>query len=113
MPGEAVASAPIRLPGHQAEFMKLTQDQYDKLTKFVEQKWQKPYQCPYCRSNNWNITHEVYQLTEFSGGNLVLGGPVVPLAPVTCNNCGHTVLLNALVAGVVDQKKEEVKKDAD
>jgi hypothetical protein len=49
-------------------------------------------------------------MTEFTQAGLVLGGPVVPLAPVTCNNCGNTVLLNALMAGVVTtpEKKEEV-----
>jgi hypothetical protein len=92
--------------------MKLTPEQHEKLTKFVGAKWRPPFTCPYCQTNNWNITHEVFQLTEFSTGGLVIGGPVVPLAPVTCNNCGHTVLLNALIAGVVEPAREEAKKDA-
>ncbi len=92
--------------------MKLTEEQHQKLAKFVGTKWRPPFQCPYCQMNNWNITREVFQLTEFSGGGLVVGGPVVPLAPVTCNNCGHTVLLNALIAGAVEPPKEEEKKDA-
>lgn len=92
--------------------MKLTPEQVEKLTKFINSKWKSPFQCPYCQVNNWNVTEQVFQLSEFSGGGFVVGGPVVPLAPMTCNNCGHTVLLNALVAGVVEPKKEEVKKDA-
>jgi hypothetical protein len=92
--------------------MKINSEQHAKLTKFVREKWQPPFQCPYCRTNNWNITQEVFQLTEFSSGGILIGGPVVPLAPVTCNNCGHTVLLNAIIAGVVETKKEEAKPDA-
>ena len=43
---------------------------------------------------------------------MIVGGPIVPLAPVTCNNCGNTILLNALIAGIVDpQPKKEEKKD--
>jgi hypothetical protein len=92
--------------------MKLNPEQHEKLTRFVAAKWRPPFQCPYCLTNNWNITHEVFQLTEFSGAGLVIGGPVVPIAPVTCNNCGHTVLLNAIIAGVIEPKNEEAKKDA-
>jgi len=90
--------------------MKLNPEQHEKLVSFIKTKWKPPYACACCGANNWNVTQEVFQMTEFTQAGLVLGGPVVPLAPVTCNNCGNTVLLNALMAGVVTtpEKKEEV-----
>ena len=92
--------------------MKLTEAQHAKLNSFVQSKWKPPYTCSCCGANNWNITQEVYQLTTFAGGAMIVGGPIVPLAPVTCNNCGNTILLNALIAGIVDpQPKKEEKKD--
>lgn len=91
--------------------MKLTDEQHKKLTQYVATRWKAPFQCPYCKSNSWDITREIFQLTEFSKSGLVLGGPVVPLAPVTCTSCGHTVLLNAIIAGVLEPDAQEAKKD--
>ena len=46
---------------------------------------------------------------EFNQGNLVLGGQLVPVVPVVCNNCGNTVLVNAILAGLIPPGPE-VKK---
>lgn len=91
--------------------MKLTDEQRQKLNNFVQDKWKRPYACACCGANNWNLADEVYQLTSFAGGAMIIGGPIVPLVPVTCNNCGNTVLVNALIAEVVDQPKPEEAKN--
>lgn len=81
--------------------MKLDDKQREKLLKHLQEKWKPPATCPVCKSNTWDVSKEIYELREFQGGGLVLGGsPIVPLVPVTCTTCGNTVLLNALVAGV-------------
>ena len=81
--------------------MKLNEQQHQQVLKAVQEKWKAPAACPVCRSNNWDVSREVYELREFQGGNLVLGASaLVPLVPVTCGVCGNTVLLNALVLGV-------------
>lgn len=91
--------------------MHLDKQQHDKFSKYVAEKWKPPYQCGCCKANNWSISDRVFQLAEFSPSGIVIGGPVVPLAPVTCNNCGNTILLNAIIAGVVEQNKEEAPKN--
>jgi hypothetical protein len=82
--------------------MKLSEQQQKKLREYISNKWKPPASCPVCRSNNWDISKEVYELREFHGGNLVVGGisAVAPFVPVTCGTCGNTVLINAILAGI-------------
>lgn len=54
-----------------------------------------------CGKGPWNAQARTFQLTEFHQGSFIVGGPVIPIVPVTCENCGHTVLVNAIIAGVV------------
>jgi len=72
----------------------------DKLIGFLSQKWGgRP--CPACGMGSWNVHDSSFELREFNEGNMVLGGPLIPVVPVICTNCGNTVLINALVAGLV------------
>jgi hypothetical protein len=65
-----------------------------------------------CGTSQWSVQDKVYQLSEFHGGNLVVGGPLVPVIPVSCTNCGNTVLVNAIIAGAIkpDAPQQEEKK---
>ena len=58
--------------------------------------------CPMCGIGRWNVQDSTYQLLEFNQGSLVFGGPVIPVIPVVCNNCGNTLLVNAIIAGVIE-----------
>jgi len=81
--------------------MKLTKQQQEQMVNYIKTKWAAPTSCPVCRQNTWQVAAEVHEIREFSGGNIVLGGSaLVPLVPVTCQNCGNTMLFNALIAGV-------------
>ena len=82
--------------------MKLSEEQHKKLVEFVRNRWKTPVGCPVCRENNWSVSREVYELREFHGGGMVVGGnsAIAPICPVTCGNCGNTLLINALVAHV-------------
>ena len=54
-----------------------------------------------CNVGNWSVQDSVFQLLEFNPTGLVLGGPVIPVIPVACSNCGNTVLVNAIIAGLI------------
>ena len=71
-----------------------------KILAHLQSKWGQR-SCPMCNGGPWNVQDSSFQLAEFNEGALVLGGPLVPVIPVTCSNCGNTVLVNAIVAGVV------------
>jgi hypothetical protein len=71
-----------------------------KVIEHLKAKWAgRP--CPLCLVGNWNVHDSTFQLTEFNEGSMVIGGPVIPVIPVICNNCGNTVLVNAITAGLI------------
>jgi len=59
--------------------------------------------CDACGHPHWTYDNRVYELREFSGGGLVIGGSqkIIPALALTCTNCGNTKLINALVAGLM------------
>lgn len=77
--------------------------------RHLQNKWgNKP--CPMCAHNNWTVSDKLFELREFQAGNIVLGAvPIIPVFPVTCNNCGNTVLVNGIVSQVVEPKKNETQ----
>ncbi len=78
----------------------------EDLIKHLKEKWGGRH-CPLCTVGNWEVQDSVFELRQFSGGDLVVGtGPIVPVVPVVCSNCGNTVLINALVAKLVKRPKE-------
>jgi hypothetical protein len=80
----------------------------EALIKHLSEKW-AGRKCSQCGVESWQIQESLFELRQFSGGGLTVGGPVMPVVPVTCANCGNTVLLNAIVAGVMP-KPEDSKK---
>jgi hypothetical protein len=71
-----------------------------KAIAYLRQKWGGRV-CPMCGVGNWSVNESTFQLTEFNNGSMIIGGPVVPVVPVICMNCGNTVLVNAITAGLV------------
>ncbi len=72
----------------------------NKVIGFLAEKW-RGRSCPVCGVGPWNVHNSTFELREFNEGNMVLGGPVIPVIPVICANCGNTVLINAIMAGVM------------
>jgi hypothetical protein len=73
----------------------------EEFIAFLNEKW-KGARCPMCGTANWQVAEGVFQLMQFAGGALIVGGgPVVPVVPVTCGNCGNTVMVNAIVSRVM------------
>jgi len=58
--------------------------------------------CPICRSSDWYINDRLVQpLTLGSMYSVQLGGIGYPQITMNCVQCGHTVFINAVVAGIV------------
>lgn len=85
----------------------------EKLLQHLEDKW-KDKSCPMCGHLDWTLKDTISEIRDFSGGGLIIGRgqPLVPVIPVTCNYCGNTVLINAIVAGILEKGgKEEGMKE--
>jgi len=67
--------------------------------------------CQSCGSKNWIASEKIFEMREFRGGNLVIGGnsAVLPVVPVTCAECGQTIFFNALSLGLLNSKKDNEK----
>jgi hypothetical protein len=72
----------------------------NKVIHFLTEKWGNR-DCPMCAKGPWEVQEKAFQLSEFHHGNLIVGGPLIPVIPVTCTNCGHTVLVNAIISGAI------------
>jgi predicted nucleic-acid-binding Zn-ribbon protein len=85
----------------------------DKFIEHLKNKWKDGFYCPVCRENNWAVHESLSGLREFDKGSLSIGGPIVPIASITCNNCGYTMHFNAIKAGLIklDNTKEPKDKE--
>ena len=55
-----------------------------------------------CHTNNWAVNETVFQLPEHKPNvGFVIGGVVFPVIPIMCSNCGNTVFINAIKAGLL------------
>ena len=73
----------------------------EKAIAWLNERWQGNKLCPICTNNSWSVSDDLVEIRPYKGGTLVVGGPLYPLMIVTCNTRGHTLLFNAIVAGLV------------
>lgn len=80
----------------------------EKLIKYLEEKWGRGKHCSMCNESQWIISDKIFELREFKGGSLVLGGktPIFPVIPAICGNCSNTLFINAINAGLLNIPKE-------
>lgn len=91
---------------------KFTETEIAKIVSFLKEKWGGRI-CPLCQSGGWIVQDSCFQLMTYNSGGIVLGGPVIPVIPVTCNNCSNTVLINAILAGVVNPNDKPSTESAE
>jgi hypothetical protein len=65
----------------------------------------KNTRCEVCGQDSWALVDRLMEMREFQqGGALVAGGYVVPCVVVSCKTCGYVRLINAILAGIVDNE---------
>lgn len=86
--------------------MSLSNIQKEKAIKHIEKSSGGIQKCSMCKEREWSIHPELYQLTQFNEGGTIIGGPVVPLLILECTNCGNTLSINAIRAGIISPKNK-------
>ncbi len=82
--------------------MQLNEQQKQKLHEKLNEKWHFAL-CPVCQSaKDYQIHERIYELREYNRGSLVGGVPIIPLAVLSCPDCGNTLMMNAIALGVID-----------
>ena len=89
--------------------MKLTPEQQQKLLDRLTQIWQNPKICEICHNTDWNISDKLFEIREFHGGGMVLGGDsaIQPLISISCRTCGQTIFMNAIMLGVLEPSPKQ------
>lgn len=73
----------------------------EQLISTINNKWATK-NCPMCGNNNWNIDTDMMTMVGVGEDKSVkLGGKMIPVVSITCNNCGNTVFVNPLAIGCV------------
>jgi hypothetical protein len=82
----------------------------EKLAKWLSEKWVGGIACPVCKENDWGLYDQIWELRKFQKGDVALGGPIIPLVVITCNNCGHTMHFSALKIGLTETEDSHQPK---
>jgi hypothetical protein len=64
---------------------------------WVREKWGDDRACPYCRNTSWSVPDEIAEIRPFGPR---LDSVAYPVFQVICQNCGNTVLINAVIADI-------------
>jgi ribosomal protein S27AE len=90
--------------------MTLNESQRKFISDRINTVWKGKRECPICNPTTvWGIG-TIVEVREFNEGDHCPGAAITPLIQVQCNNCGYTVLLNAIALGVVDRDTGKVKE---
>ena len=92
--------------------MKLTEEQKEKLFNTLKSKGPSP-KCPLCQTSHWSVSDTIFEFREFQGGKQIVGGDqlVYPVIPLNCQGCGHTLLINPILFGIIDGEKKGVENE--
>lgn len=66
----------------------------DKLIDIINEKWITK-NCSLCGINDWTVDPDLTKLSN------IYKNESYPLIPITCNNCGNTILINPLAIKII------------
>ena len=86
--------------------MKLTEKQKQIITERLTHLDTSQCSCGKCE---WIINDTIFELREFHGGNIVVGGKstIFPIVPIVCAKCGKATLYSAVYLGILTSGKEQ------
>jgi len=79
--------------------MNLTQEQVKGIIGWLESHWGPDKKCPYCDNTKWLVSDKLFELSQLRG-QFPTEIVRMPVATVTCTNCGNTVLVNTVITKI-------------
>lgn len=105
-PASADAADEKAPPVPEVTDVKLSADESDKITDFINQKALAPKdECPVCGSPQ-NYVNEYVWRVDTQKTEDALGGRFQPLVSTTCHNCGYVRFFNKIVVEFLMKPKD-------
>lgn len=86
--------------------MKLSEERVNKVYDFLEEE-SIGDNCDLCGDGSLHLSPNVFEFEAYSPGGLAferITDTVYPIAVFTCEQCGNTVILNAIKVGIVEHR---------
>lgn len=89
----------------------LSREQKEKFIRWLTQKTNgRTIACSICNTAKWNIGDDLVIPPVFKNQGTQLGGVGYPQVMLICHNCGHTVFMNAVIAGLTESIEEAERR---
>lgn len=92
--------------------MKMNEEQQKKVIEILNKSWITKQPCAICGHSDWEIQDRLFEMREYVGGGLQLGGGsnLIPFVVVRCKKCSNSLFFNVVPWGIMEPK-EEKKQD--
>ncbi len=78
----------------------VTPDEQQLIQQWFQDRWKGAVMCPVCNTGGWSYGTYYVQAPRWSADALMPGSITFPMLPVSCNNCGHTMLFSIGQMGI-------------
>lgn len=84
-----------------------------RIAAALQEKTGGQHPCQICGKRQWAFSGEFVAMPASNNPlHIHIGGPVLPLMPIVCTNCGNTSFINLLVLGFKDSLNDlQIDKD--
>ena len=86
------------------EFGRLSVEDRAGVTDWLVEKCGGIPNCPLCSSRNWVVGTQLSDVMRSDGLDVMVGGTNYPFVVMTCMTCANSIMLNAVVMGLLPGK---------
>ena len=78
----------------------------EKALAWIEDNWVGKKECAICGNSGWLMGEVVGEMRHLNNSSRWMPnfGSSYPMIVLSCENCGYTLLFNAIVLGLMDQR---------
>lgn len=80
-----------------------------KVMDWIRKNWIKPSNCPICNMDDWGISDKIIEIRPIHEQPESFSGNIYPYFFIFCRNCGYTIFVNAIIAGLIEIKPNQQK----